>query len=93
MPSHGKKEKYIAEGVVKRTRAAKLLPKGIFYGSEKIYIASIANNGKASGFRTDITMKAIECVAHYLHDLKLRTGKDMALKTPFGVLRLDTIEV
>lgn len=87
---------YIPEGSkrhnVKKKNRRRFMPKGLFFdGKGKIYIASVTKNGRASGFRTDITSKAIDLVAKYLARKGEVAGTDVGIKTPYGILRLDPL--
>jgi hypothetical protein len=82
---------YIKEGT-KRHNRRRFMPKGLFFdGKGKIYIASVTKNGRASGFRTDITTKAIDLVAKYLARKSEIAGTEVGVKTPYGILRLDPL--
>ncbi len=60
-----------------------------------IYVARMTKNNRSTGYRYDVTPKAIYCVAAYLCEMERRTKAPYGVKTPFGILTLvaDTTKV
>ncbi len=65
-------------------------PKSIFFSPKgpSVYIATVTKRGQASGYRMDVTKKAVYCIAAYIKEMEKRTGESYGMKTPFGILRL-----